>query len=282
MGKALKDIRHVALDMDGTIYKGGTLFLFTPGFLALLRRLGIGYTFLTNNSSKSVDAYVQHLARMGINSTPDQVWTSTDSTIVYLHEAFPDARRLFVLGTESLVSHFAQHSYTVIPDEERPELVVVGFHTNLPYERLCKACWWITQGVPYVATHPDLVCPTDQPTVLVDCGAVCACIQSATGVAPTAVLGKPDSRMLAGIMQRHGLAPHQLAMCGDRIYTDIAMAQRSGALGVLVLTGEATAADAKASDIHADLVLPSLHEFGEMLALANSDLETGPISAAPH
>ena len=268
--KDLGQIRHVALDMDGTIYKGGTLFEFTPAFLALLRQLGIGYTFLTNNSSKSVDDYVKHLARMGVAATADELFTSTDSTIVYLREAFPEVRQLFVLGTDSLLAHFSAHGYTIVPDDEEPELVIVGFHTSLPYDRLCKACWWISRNVPFVATHPDLVCPTDLPTVLVDCGAVCACIESATGKTPVAVLGKPDARMLSGIMERHGVQAHELAMAGDRIYTDVAMAARSGALGVLVLTGEATEADAKAATVKPDLVVPSLREFGEMLAHAHS------------
>ena len=266
----LARIRHAALDMDGTIYLGGKLFDFTPAFLDLLGQLGIGHTFLTNNSSKSVADYLKHLAKMGIHATADQMFTSTDSTIVYLREEFPAVRDLFVLGTPSLVDHFTTTGYRVLPQDERPELVIVGFHTSLPYDMLCKACWWIKQGVPYVATHPDFVCPTNLPTVLVDCGAVCACIQSATGIAPHAVLGKPDHRMLTGIMQRHNLQPEELAMVGDRVYTDMAMAHRSGAVGVLVLTGEATAADAAASEEPPALILPSIRELGEMLAQAKS------------
>jgi HAD superfamily hydrolase (TIGR01450 family) len=259
-------IRHVALDMDGTIYKGDSLFPFTLPFLHLLKQLGIGYTFLTNNSSKSVAAYVKHLATMGITADADQLFTSADSTIVYLREHFPNAQRLFVLGTDSLASHFIDSGYQVLPDDVLPDLVIIGFDLDLPYGRLCKACWWINQGIPHVATHPDRVCPTDLPTTLVDCGAICACIESATGRAPVAVLGKPDERMLRGILQRHNLQPNQLAMVGDRIYTDVAMAQRSGAFGVLVLTGEATAQDAEEAQPPPDLVLPSLAEFGGLLA----------------
>jgi NagD protein len=272
--KDLSKIRHVALDMDGTIYKGGTLFDFTLPFLQQIEQLGIGHTFLTNNSSKSVDDYVKHLAKMGVPSTPDDIFTSTDSTIVYLREAHPNVKRLFVLGTDSLVRHFQAHGYEISPDDERPELVILGFHTSLPYERLCKCCWWIKQGVPYVATHPDFVCPTDLPTVLVDCGAVLVCIEAATGgIKPEKVLGKPDERMLTGIMQRHGLKPHELAMCGDRLYTDVAMAERSGALGLLVLTGEATREDAAQSSVKPDLILPSLREFGDMLADARAGVQ---------
>lgn len=262
----LRAIRHVALDMDGTIYKGKTLFDFTPRFLRQLRDLGIEYTFLTNNSSRSVKDYLEKLAAMGIEAREDQMFTSTLSTLDYLRDEFPAIRRLYVLGTPSLREEFRRHGFDVVEDDETPpEAVIVGFDTGLVYERLCRACWWISQGRPFIATHPDFICPTDQPTVLVDCGAVCRCIEAATGIAPRAVLGKPDARMLTGILQRHKIQPHELAMAGDRIYTDMAMAHRAGCLGVLVLTGEATRRDAEQSSPPPDLVVPTLEVFGQML-----------------
>jgi NagD protein len=251
--------------MDGTIYRGGTLFDFTRPFLAKLDSLGVGYTFLTNNSSKSVRDYLKHLERMGIQAGPERLYTSTLSTIDYLREAYPEVRKLYLVGTPSLRGEFVEAGFTVVEGDEEPQAVVVGFDTDLSYPRLCKAAWWISRDKPFIATHPDRICPTDQPTVLVDCGSVCACLQAATGKAPTAVLGKPDPRMLTGILHRHGLQPDQLAMVGDRTYTDIAMARRAGALGVLVLTGETTAAEAQAFATADDLVVPSLREFGELL-----------------
>jgi HAD superfamily hydrolase (TIGR01450 family) len=268
----LREVRHVALDMDGTIYSGGTLFKFTIPFLALLRELGIGYTFLTNNPSKNVADYLKHLQRMGISATLDQLYTSTHATIEYLQDRFPEARRLFVLGTPSMCQAFEAAGYSLLPDDpkQEPDAVVVGFDLTLTYERLCRAAWWIKQGKPYVGTNPDRVCPTDQPTVLVDCGSILAALETATGRAPQAVLGKPDVAMLRGILQRYGLAPQNLAMVGDRLYTDIAMAQRAGAVGVLVLTGETTAEDAANYSPKPELIVPSLTEFGELLQAAHA------------
>lgn len=260
-----QNIRHLALDMDGTIYRGGTLFDFTRPFLARMDALGIGYTFLTNNSSRSVRDYLKHLGRMGIEAGPDRLYTSTLSTIDYLREAHPGVRRLYLIGTPSLCAEFAEAGFVVVEGDEEPEAVVVGFDLDLPFARLCKAAWWIRQGKPFIATHPDRVCPTDQPTILVDCGSICACLEAATGTSPAAVLGKPDPRMLTGILRRHGLEPGQLAMVGDRTYTDMAMARRAGALGVLVLTGESTAEDARACPTPPDLILPSLRELGDLL-----------------
>jgi NagD protein len=148
---------------------------------------------------------------------------------------------------------------------DEPDAVLVGFDTTLCFARLCRAAYWIKQGKPFVATHPDRICPTDQPTVLVDCGAICAALEKAAGRAPTAVLGKPNPIMLRGILQRHRLKPQELALAGDRLYTDMAMARQAGALGVLVLTGESTAADAAGADVPLDLIVPNLEEFGRHL-----------------
>ncbi len=264
----LRAIAHVALDLDGTVYQGGTLFPWTPAFLAQLRALGIGWSYLTNNPSKSLADYLAHLRRLGLPAEADQIYTTALATIDHLKRAHPDARRLFVLGTASMLGQFREAGFELTADDpaDVPDAVVVGFDLTLSYARVCRAAWWIKQGKRYLATNPDLVCPTDQPTVLVDCGAICAMLERATGRAPDIVLGKPDPTMLAGIVARHALAPAQVAMVGDRIYTDIRMAQRAGALGVLVLSGEATAADAAAASPAPDLVLPSLAEFGALLA----------------
>jgi NagD protein len=148
---------------------------------------------------------------------------------------------------------------------------VVGFDGTLTYPRLCRAAWWIKQGKPFFATNPDRVCPTDQPTVLVDCGSICAALEAATGRAPDAVFGKPDPSMIRGILHHHALAPEELVMVGDRLYTDIAMAHRAGVLGVLVLTGEATAAEAEAFSPAPDLVVNGLAELGDRLLSAHRE-----------
>ncbi len=273
--KRLRQIRHVALDMDGTIYSGGTLFKTTLPFLAQMKRIGIGHTFLTNNSSKSAKDYLKHLERMGIPTERDDLYTSTHAAIEYLREKMPRVRRLFVLGTRSLQHELAAAGFKITRDSatDRPDAVVAGFDTELTFARLCRAAYWVKQGKPFIATHPDRVCPTDQPTVLVDCGAVCAALESATGRAPDVVLGKPDPCMLRGILHRHKLKARELAMVGDRMYTDMAMARRTGALGVLVLTGETTAPDAAKHPKAMDLVASGLKELGEWLTAARQKSE---------
>ena len=264
----LRPIAHLALDMDGTIYKGATLFPFTVPFLARMRELGIGCTFLTNNPSKSVADYLAHLGRMGIKAAADELYTSAQATIDQLRKHPTPLRRLFVLGTPSMLAEFRAAGFTLTSDDanDEPDAVVVGFDLTLTYARACRAAWWVQRGKPYLATNPDRVCPTDQPNVLIDCGSICAMIEKATGRAPDTVMGKPDPGMLRGILDRHGLRPNQIAMVGDRIYTDVLMAHKAGALGVLVLTGEATAAEAERAEFPPHLVVPSVAELGALLA----------------
>lgn len=265
--QSLSRIRHVALDMDGTIYLSNTIFPFTIPFLEKLRRLGITYSFLTNNPTKSLDDYLAKLRKMGIVATKDEMYTTTVAMIDYLKLHYPSARRLFILGTESMTGQFIEAGYEITSDdpEDVPDAIIASFDMTLVYPRLCRAAWWISQGVPYLATNPDRVCPTDQKTVLVDCGSICKCLEWATGRAPDVTLGKPDPNMLINILEQRHLEPSQIAMVGDRIYTDIAMAQNAGAFGVLVLSGETTLEIARSAPNPPDLIVKNIEELGNYL-----------------
>ena len=157
----LSQIRHVALDMDGTIYMGSQIFPFTIPFLQKLTRLGITYSFLTNNPSSSLDDYLAKLHRMGIEATEEEMYTTTVATIDYIHAHYPEAKRLFLLGTPSMISQFEKAGFISTADDpdDVPDIIVAAFDKSLVYPRLCRAAWWIAQGIPYIATNPDKVCP---------------------------------------------------------------------------------------------------------------------------
>ena len=265
--EACAKIKHVALDMDGTIYMGKTLFPWTEGFLSTLKENGIGYSFLTNNPTRSIGDYVKKLNGLGIAATPEEVYTTSIATIEYIKTTHPEAKRLFVLGTPSMTAEFEAAGFEMTTDspDDRPDCLVVAFDMTLEYKRLCRAAWWASQGLTYIATNPDRVCPTDQEVVLVDCGSICKCIEHATGRQPDIVIGKPNPDMLSGIRNRYGLRADEIAMCGDRIYTDVAMAWNAGALGVLVLSGETTLETALNSERCPDIIAANVAEFGKLL-----------------
>jgi NagD protein len=274
----LNRIRHVALDLDGTVYEGGTLFPWTLPALATFGKLEIRYTFLTNNSSRSAVEYRAHLGQLGIPADLTQVHTSGQAAIRYLADRHSEVRRLFILGTPSLRGEFAAAGFVLAGETatDEPDAVIVGFDTTLTFERLCRAAWWIQRGKPFIATHPDRICPTDQPTVLVDCGSLSAALREATGRAPDAVVGKPDPKILAGVLETHGLEPFELAVVGDRLYTDIQMARAASALAVLVLTGESTRDESETADPAPDLVVENLGAFAEALLRSRVDHDCDP------
>jgi HAD superfamily hydrolase (TIGR01450 family) len=274
----LRRVRHVALDMDGTLYRGETVFEWTRPFLATLAELGIGWTYLTNNCSRSVRQYVEHLLELGLPAEPDQVYTSAPAAVEYLRSEQPHAHKLFLLGTEGTAEDFRNAGYQLVETNvdgessagEEPDLVVCGFDPALAYPRLCRAAWWIARGTPWLATHPDGFCPTDRSTRLVDCGAVAAALTAATGVEPLAVPGKPEPRMLVGLAQRIGCTTGELAMVGDRLHTDMAMAGSAGALGVLVMTGDCDTERLAATDPKPPLVVEHLGELDRLLREARN------------
>ena len=274
----LSKIKHLALDMDGTIYLGSTLFPFTKKFLADMTEAGISYSFLTNNPSISVADYLKKLDRLGIEATEDNMYTTSLAAIDYIKSHYPQAKRLFILGTPSMTTQFEEAGFISCADDpdDVPDVLVVAFDKTLAYDRLCRASWWASQGIPYVATNPDRVCPTDQRTVLVDCGSMCKCIEYATGRQPDVCVGKPDPNMLRGVFERYGYQPDEVAMVGDRIYTDTATAHNAGAFGVLVLSGETTleVAEKVAEDARnnpapeffpPDIIVRDVKELGELL-----------------
>ena len=266
--QACAKIKHVALDMDGTIYLGSTLFPYTQAFLQTLRNNGIFYSFLTNNPTKSSNDYLLKLQKLGIDATEEQMYTSSIATIDYIHMQYPEAKRIFTLGTPSMQAEFKKAGFEITSDSANdvPDILVVAFDTTLEYSRLCRAAWWASKtDIPYIATNPDWVCPTDQPTILVDCGSLCKAIEGATKRQPDIVIGKPNPNMLYCIRDKYNLKDDEIAMVGDRIYTDVATAQNAGSFGVLVLSGETTLEVSLTYDRQPDLTALSIKEFGELL-----------------
>ena len=255
----MKNKRLFLLDMDGTLYIGDRLFDFTEELLSSIKREGKKYLFITNNSSKSVNAYVEKLARLGICATYDDFLTSSQATAWYLKKNYPD-KILYVCGTESLKAELRQNGFEITEDTEKTECIVMGFDTELTFKKLDDVSRMLcTKDLPYIATNPDYVCPTEYGSVP-DCGSVCDMIYNATGKRPF-VIGKPSPLMLQLAMEKAGCTPLETAVIGDRIYTDIKSGLNAGALSVLVMSGETTPEILKKSDDKPDIVLKNAGEM---------------------
>lgn len=256
------DIRNINLflfDMDGTLYLGNRLYEFTPQLLSAIREAGKRYLFMTNNSSKSVADYVKKLAGLGIEATEADFITSSQATAYYLKQHHPKDR-LYVCGTESLKTELRKNGFTVTEVLEEVDCIVMGFDTELTFRKLEDVSkLLLTRELPYIATNPDYVCPTEYGSVP-DCGSVCDMIYNATRKRPF-VIGKPTAMMPKLAMEEHGFSKEETAVIGDRIYTDIKSGLNAGIMSILVMSGETTEEILEASEDKPHLVLKDASEM---------------------
>lgn len=255
----LKSVELFLFDMDGTLYIGDKLFEFTPKLLRAIREKGKKYLFITNNSSKSVSAYVDKLNSLGIDAEPNDFLTSSQATAFYLKNHYPD-KTLYVCGTKSLKDELSENGFSITEDTEKTECIVMGYDTELTYKKLDDVSKMLcTRDLPYIATNPDYVCPTEYGSVP-DCGSVCDMIFNATGKRPV-FIGKPSPLMIELAMQKENTTKEKTAVVGDRIYTDIKSGLNAGAIGVLVMSGETTNEILEASTDKPDIVCKSAEEI---------------------
>lgn len=243
--------------MDGTLYLGNSLFDKVTEFLALVKERGGRYMFLTNNSSKSADAYVEKLGRLGIKAEPRDFFTSTEATASYLIKNGYKDKRIYAFGTESFKRQLAEAGLDVTGDYEKGiPVLLCGFDTELTFKKLDDASRLLSEGAEFIATHPDWVCPTEYGYVP-DCGALCQMLTLATGKTPT-VIGKPKPEMVYAAIEACKARPEESVMIGDRIYTDIACGVNAGIDTILVLSGETTAEEAAKSDIKPTVITENI------------------------
>ena len=232
-------VKLYLFDMDGTLYLGNKLYDFTLELLQKIQDSGCKYLFMTNNSSKSVKDYIRKLASMGIAAIEDDFMTSSQATAYYLQK-YHAGQTLYVCGTDSLKRELADAGFDVTEDVERTDCIVMGFDTELTFQKLHDVSYLLLTRpeIPYIATNPDLVCPTEFGSVP-ECGSVCGMIYNATGKKPI-VIGKPSALMPQLAMERLGYNRDETCVVGDRIYTDIKSGLNAGVMTVLVLSGETT------------------------------------------
>ncbi len=248
------------LDMDGTITLGDHLLPGAEDFIQLLSRRDIQYFFLTNNSSRSRNDYTAKLRILGLEVPAERILTSGEAAASTLASR-DESARIYLVGTPSLQREFLDYGFEL--SDENPDIVVLGFDTTLTYEKLSRLCSLVREGTPYIATHPDINCPTAEGPIP-DIGATIAFVEASTGRAPDEIIGKPFQPMMEVILARTGLAPSQICMVGDRLYTDIAMGQH-GLRTVLVLSGETQPGDLVESPYKPDLVIKGIGELAQLI-----------------
>ena len=259
----LREKRLFLFDMDGTIYRGEELFAGTLDLLDRIHTDGGEYVFITNNSSSSVDDYLKKAARMGIPAARENFFTSTQATAAYLRENHPGAK-VYCQGTKSFLRELRDLGIDAVSNVDADvQAVLVGFDTELTSQKLRDTCEMLQRPVPFIATNPDLACPTSFGFVP-DCGSICQMLENATGRKPL-YIGKPEPAMIEAAMAVHGCVRKETAVIGDRLYTDIAAGLNAGVMAICVLTGEATVREIQDGGIKPTLTFESVRDIYQCL-----------------
>ncbi len=260
MNEKIARVKCFLLDMDGTIYLDNNLI---DGALDAVKRMNdrCRAMFLTNNSSASRTDYAVRLSKLGFTVTEDDVFTSGNATVEYLQTHYA-GKRIYLFGNEKLKREFRESGINPVGGDENPDLIVLGFHTTFDYDELTELCDLIREGVPYIATHPDINCPTARG-FKPDVGSFIALIEKSTGVSPLLVCGKPFRPIGESIQRLLGLEPHEIAMVGDRLSTDMQFAINNGFVSIFVLSGEGTMEELAKTGQKIDVILPSIAHWDE-------------------
>lgn len=264
--RSLSKKRLYLLDMDGTLYLGDRLFPDAPRFLSAVRESGADYCYLTNNSSRGTDAYIAKLKRMGIEAFPNEFLTSADAAIDLLKREQP-GRKGFVVGTASLLGQMKAEGLAVSGEEwGNADYLLIGFDTELTFRKLEDTCRLLSArpDIPYYATNPDWVCPTEFGSVP-DCGSICEMIRRATGCSPK-VIGKPEKTMIELAMRHYGVTAEDTVIIGDRVYTDIASGVNAGIDSIFVLSGEGVPEDIERFGFTPTWIFTSVAEAADAIA----------------
>jgi len=259
--KKLQDVRVFLLDMDGTIYLGDKLLPRAKEFLDYLQSSGRRRVFLTNNSSKNKDSYVEKLNKLGVEATRDEVLTSGEATCIYLKSI--GAKRVYLMGTPDLENEFKSWGFELT--EDNPEYMVLGFDKTLTYHKLVVGCEFLRQGVPFIATHPDFNCPMEN-TYIPDTGSMIELMKASTGVSPK-VIGKPNKEIIESAFKKFNneFEKKEFAMVGDRVYTDVKTGVNAGICAILVLSGESTMQTVEESDVKPTVIAENVGEILDCL-----------------
>lgn len=259
----LKEKTLYLLDMDGTIYNENEIFDGTLEFLEEIEKRGGQYVFITNNSSKSVEDYVQKVRAMGIKAEYENFYTSGQATAMYLKKNYPN-QAVYCMGTKSLIKELREAGIEVVTEvDERASVVLLGFDTENTSEKIRNTCIMLGRDVAYLATNPDLVCPVSFGYIP-DCGSMSIMLKNATGKEPF-FIGKPEPIMVNCVLKKLNCKREDAVIVGDRLYTDIKTGANAQVDTICVLSGEASMEDILQGEVEPTYIFKSVKEIYEGL-----------------
>ena len=237
-------------DLDGTLFMGPNPIPSAVKFVIDSTNSGrFAFYYLTNNTSKCPEEYMKKISGAAIPVVPEQILTPLITLESYIREK--GYKSVYLISSEKVKAHMAERladaGVSLDYDPERNELIALTYDKELTYAKLADATsLWNMRNCPpspmcpvrtknqtpvdFVATHPDNCCPSERGPIP-DIG----------GMMPSHVFGKPSPTLLAPVLEK--FRPEEIAVVGDRLYTDKAIADNAGVDFVCVLSGETTPAD---------------------------------------
>lgn len=267
--KTLYDKKLYIFDLDGTVYLGDTEIGNSYNSINQLRKLGKKICFLTNNSSRSRKTYFEKLNKIGIKCNLDEIYTSTIATISYLNE-FHKHEPIYMLATEQVKKDAEDAGVNVVDENAKSDILVLAFDTELNYDKLWRANVMLDDNCKYIATHPDITCPSDRGN-MPDVGGFIKFYESMTNRLPEVICGKPSSILAKSICKYYDILPEEMVMIGDRLYTDIKFGIDNNMVSVLVLSGETTKAMYEDFNEEIDYVFNNVDEMVENIINENEN-----------
>lgn len=260
MNSYFEKTKYFIIDMDGTFYLDGNIIEGSIDFINKLKASGRDFYFFTNNSSNNVEVCRAKLEKMGFPVDEKRVIISSHVAADYLNRNYK-GKNVFLLGNERLTADMAKAGIKLVDSD--PDIVLLGFDTTLTYQKMWDAVKNIDKGAIYIATHPDMNCPTADG-YMPDTGSMIELFAASTGKRPQ-VLGKPMTATVEYITEMLECKTEELCFIGDRLATDIAIGANHGIPCVLVYSGVTSPEEYEKSDIKATLAVDNLKALAEYL-----------------
>ena len=237
----LKKIKLYIFDVDGTLVLGEKALPYASDVIELLKKNNFNFIILSNNSSYSIEENLKRLETiLKVTLSLKNLYTSTHATIDFISKK--NIRRCFIVGTPGMIQDFTENG--IIQDTENPQAIILGFDKTLNYNKIQKTAFLLQKNpqIPFFATHPDLTCPTEEGDIP-DVGSFLKMFEAATGRSADIIFGKPNELILEQCISKFNLDFSEVLVVGDRLETDILMANSLGTRSALVLTGDTSAED---------------------------------------
>ncbi|MEX2682466.1 MAG: HAD-IIA family hydrolase [Candidatus Sigynarchaeota archaeon] len=263
------------LDLDGVVYRGREVIPGAKEAIARLKRAGKRVLFLTNNSTRTREAYVDVLRGMGIESNVDDIFTSAMLTVKWLEnhvnaqKTRPKDVIVYVIGEEGIKTALEQHGFSLAREQDfdadkalhgRVRFVIVGLDRQLTYRKLDIALNCIVNGAAFLATNADVSLPMEGGGLAPGAGAIVQALATCSRHPPDfgSPFGKPNPMAFHEIARSIGMPLASMVSVGDRLETDVLASNKAGVTSILVLSGVTREGDEIPAGMAPDIILQSI------------------------